>query len=61
MNREYLRDQTHRALNGKFYALCERRCVCLWHGGLRYFETEQDARKFLAERADETKLGEFAT
>ena len=61
MNYEYLRDQIHRAPNGKFYALCEGRYVRLWHGGLRYFETEQDGRKFLAECGDETRLGEFAT
>jgi hypothetical protein len=48
INYEYLRDQIHRASNGRFYALCAGRAVCLSYGCLRYFETEQDGLKFLA-------------
>jgi len=61
MDHEPLRDEIHPAPNGKFYALWQGRAVCFSGGSLRYFETEQDARKFLAECADETRLGEFAT
>jgi hypothetical protein len=61
MNHEYLSDQIHRAPNGKFYALWQGRAVCFLGGSLRYFATEQDARTFLAQCADETRIGEFAT
>jgi hypothetical protein len=60
MNHEHLSDQIHRAPNGKFYALWQGRAVCSFNGGLRYFESKQDARTFLAECADETRLGGFA-
>jgi hypothetical protein len=61
MNHEPLIDAIHRAPNGKFYALWKGRAGCFWNGSLRYFEIEQDARTFLAECAEETKIGEFAT
>jgi len=53
--------KSHPAPNGKFYVLWQGRAVCFLGGSLRYFETEQDARTFLAQCADETRIGEFAT
>jgi hypothetical protein len=36
------------APNGKFYLLWRRQPVCTPAGALRYFETEGEARRFLA-------------
>jgi hypothetical protein len=61
MNHEPLSDQIHRAPNGKFYALWQGRAVCFWNRSLRYFDTKQDARTFLVQCAEETRIGQFAT
>jgi hypothetical protein len=48
------------APNEKFYALWQGQAVCTPTGNLRYFETEGEARLFLAE-SEGTLLREFAT
>jgi hypothetical protein len=38
-----------RAPNGKYYVWGNGETICLPNGGLRYFETERDARTFLTD------------
>jgi len=61
MNHEFVTDKIRPAPNGKFYALWQGHALCLLNGSLRYFATEQEARTFLAQCADETRIGEFVT
>ena len=51
MRNENPRGQVHRAPNGKFYVRSQEQVACVPNGCLRYFETEDDARAFLAEYA----------
>jgi hypothetical protein len=60
MDHEPLSDEIHPAPNGKFYVLWQGCAVCLLNGSLRYFKTEQNARAFLAECAEESDIDEFA-
>jgi hypothetical protein len=51
MNDETWNAKIRRAPNGKVYAVWHGRVICDTDGGLRYFDTEDDAREFL-ERCD---------
>ena len=61
MNDDSPIDQIHRAPNDKFYALWDGWPICRADGGLRYFETMQEARTFLAEGDAENAIGELVT
>ena len=49
----------HRAPSGKFYVRRYGDVVCLPSGNLRYFETEREAREFLAD-CDSTEINRLA-
>ncbi len=42
-------NQVHRASNGRFYALWRGQVVYMPSGTVRHFDTEADARAFLAQ------------
>jgi hypothetical protein len=44
--------KVHRASNGKFYMTRQDEAICTRAGSLVYFETEREAREFMAEIGD---------
>ena len=44
--------KVHRAPSAKFYVTRQEQALCTRTGALLYFETERDAREFLAEIGD---------
>jgi hypothetical protein len=53
MDAEHLkRFKVHQAPSAKFYVTRQEQAFCTRAGQLVYFETERDARKFLAEIGD---------
>ena len=48
-----------RAPSGKFYGSRDGEAICLPNGNLHYFETEHEARAFLAD-CDRAEIGRMA-
>ena len=48
-----------RAPSGKFYGSLDAEAICLPNGNLRYFETEHEARAFLAD-CERNEIGRMA-
>jgi hypothetical protein len=59
MSKTSLENQIHRAPNEKFYIVWQGQPVCLLSGVPYYFETEREAREFLAQCEAENRLVEL--